>query len=135
LISLLKFLGDPFPWRLGLTVAEDAYHEKIDQGDESFASATPSVVSHATLYNVIRACHAAWQVASSAALAVTPEHRQELERIARSGKTEQRMAARIVVGAADGKSNNALAKELKTSRPTVLDLAAALCRRWGQSSL
>jgi transposase len=57
------------------------------------------------------------------ALAVTPEHRQELERIARSGKTEQRIAlrARIVLGAADGKSNNALAKEFKTSRPTVLD--------------
>jgi DNA-binding CsgD family transcriptional regulator len=41
----------------------------------------------------------------------------------RSGKTEQRLGlrARIVLGAADGKSNNALAKELKTSRPTVLD--------------
>ena len=61
--------------------------------------------------------------ASSAALAITPEHRQELERIARSGKTEQRIAlrARIVLAAADGKSNNALAKELKTSRPTVID--------------
>jgi len=47
----------------------------------------------------------------------------ELERIVRSGKTEQRIGlrARIVLGAADGKSNNALAKELKTSRPTVLD--------------
>ena len=47
----------------------------------------------------------------------------ELERIIRSGKTEQRLGlrARIVLGAADGKSNNALAKELKTSRPTVLD--------------
>jgi hypothetical protein len=41
----------------------------------------------------------------------------------RSGKTEQRIGLRvpIVLGAADGKSNNALAKELKTSRPTVLD--------------
>src|SRR6202140_1600176 len=60
---------------------------------------------------------------SSSALAATPESRQELERIARSGKTEQRIAlrARIVLGAADGKSNNALAKELKTSRPTVID--------------
>jgi transposase len=59
---------------------------------------------------------------SSAALAITPENRLELERIMRSGKTEQRIAlrARIVLGAADGKSNNALAKELKTSRPTVL---------------
>ena len=60
---------------------------------------------------------------SSSALAATPESRQELERIARSGKTEQRVAlrARIVLGAADGKSNNALARELGTSRPTVLD--------------
>ena len=61
--------------------------------------------------------------ASSAALAVTPENRKELERIVRSGKTEQRIAlrARIVLGAAAGKSNKALARELKTSRPTVLD--------------
>jgi Winged helix-turn helix len=60
---------------------------------------------------------------SSAALVITPESRLELERIVRSGKTEQRIGlrARIVLGAADGKSNNALAKELKTSRPTVLD--------------
>lgn len=60
---------------------------------------------------------------SSSALAITPESRLELERIVRSGKTEQRIGlrARIVLGAADGKSNNALAKELKTSRPTVLD--------------
>ena len=56
-------------------------------------------------------------------MAITPESRLELERIVRSGKTEQRIGlrARIVLGAADGKSNNALAKELKTSRPTVLD--------------
>jgi DNA-binding CsgD family transcriptional regulator len=61
--------------------------------------------------------------ASSAPLAVTPEARQELERIVRSGKTEQRISlrARIILGAADGKSNNLLATELKTSRPTVLD--------------
>ncbi len=47
---------------------------------------------------------------SSAALAVTPENRRELERIVRSGKTEQRIAlrARIVLGAAAGKSNNTL---------------------------
>ena len=39
------------------------------------------------------------------------------------GKTEQRIGAAGagLLGAADGKSNNALAKELKTSRPTVLD--------------
>jgi transposase len=60
---------------------------------------------------------------SSAALAITSESRQQLEQIARSGKTEQRIAlrARIVLGAADGRSNNALAEELKTSRPTVID--------------
>ena len=64
--------------------------------------------------------------ASNAALAVSPENRVELERIVRSGKTEQRIAlrARIVLGAAEGKSNNALAKELKTSRPTVIDWRA-----------
>ncbi|MGI8569911.1 MAG: IS630 family transposase, partial [Methylocella sp.] len=46
-----------------------------------------------------------------------------MARLVRAGKTEQRIAlrARIVLGAAEGKSNNALAKELKTSRPTVLD--------------
>lgn len=62
-----------------------------------------------------------WQ--SSAALAISPEDRQELERIVRSGKTERRIAfrARIILGAAEGTSNNALAKELAISRPTVLD--------------
>lgn len=60
---------------------------------------------------------------SSAALAVTSENRRELERLVRSGRTEQRIAlrARIILGAAEGKSNNALAKELTTSRPTVLE--------------
>jgi hypothetical protein len=45
----------------------------------------------------------------SAALAITAETRLELERIFRSGKTEQRLArrARVVLGAADGKSTNA----------------------------
>jgi transposase len=63
---------------------------------------------------------------SSAALAVMPEDRQALERIVRSGRSEQRHAlrARVILGAADGKSNNALAKELGTSRPTVLDWRA-----------
>ena len=60
---------------------------------------------------------------SRTALVLTPEHRQDLERLVRSGTTAQRIAlrARIVLGAADGQSNNALAKALKTSRPTVLD--------------
>src|ERR1017187_5041516 len=60
---------------------------------------------------------------ASAALTITSDSRQQLEQIVRSGKTEQRIAlrARIVLGAADGRSNNALAEELKTSRPTVID--------------
>src|SRR6202049_1588311 len=60
---------------------------------------------------------------SRAALARRPGINRKLERIVRSGQTEQRMAlrARIVLGAAGGKSNNALAKELETSRPTVID--------------
>jgi transposase len=60
---------------------------------------------------------------SGAALQITLEDRGILERLVRSGKTEQRIArrARIVLGTADGQSNNALAKELKTSRPTVID--------------
>ena len=74
--------------------------------------------------------------ASSAPLAVTPEARQELERIVRSGKTEQRISlrARIILGAADGKSNNLLATELKTSRPTVLDWRRRFAERRCQSS-
>ena len=60
---------------------------------------------------------------SSAALTVTPEDRRILTGLVRAGKTEQRIAlrARIVLGASEGKSNNALARELKTTRPTVLD--------------
>jgi transposase len=60
---------------------------------------------------------------SSAALTVTPEAKAALAGLVRSGKTEQRVAlrARIILGAAQGKSHNALAKELGTSRPTVID--------------
>ncbi|MGH6853153.1 MAG: helix-turn-helix domain-containing protein, partial [Methylocella sp.] len=60
---------------------------------------------------------------STAALGITPEIRRELERIIRSGKTEQRVVlrARIILGAAVGTSNNALASALGTSRPTVLN--------------
>ncbi len=51
---------------------------------------------------------------TSAALAVAPEDRRELERIVRSGKTERRVVlrARIVLGAAAGKSNAAQGWEL-----------------------
>jgi transposase len=64
--------------------------------------------------------------ASSTALAITAEDKAELERLVRSGRTEQRHAlrARIILGAAEGRSNNALAKELKTSRPTIVDWRA-----------
>ena len=69
--------------------------------------------------------------ASSTALAITAEAKAELERIGRSGRTEQRHAlrARIILGAAEGRFNNALAKELKTSRPTVVDWRAVCGRR------
>ena len=65
--------------------------------------------------------HVMWN--SSAALAVTPEDKEELERLVRSGKTEQRVAfrARIILGAASGTSNHALAATLNTSRPTIIE--------------
>lgn len=61
--------------------------------------------------------------ACSAALAIAAKDKAELERLIRSGKTEQRVAfrARIVLGAASGKSNHALAGELETSRPTIIE--------------
>jgi transposase len=48
--------------------------------------------------------------------------RKRLEHLARSGKTAQKIAlrARIVVLAGRGRANNAIAKELRVSRPTVL---------------
>src|SRR5499427_5226309 len=63
---------------------------------------------------------------SSTALAITAEDKAELGRIACSGRTEQRHAlrARIILGAAEGRSNNALAKKLKASRPMILDWRA-----------
>ena len=59
----------------------------------------------------------------SAALRVAPEDRAKLERLIRSGKTEQRVAFRnrIVLQAAEGWSNSAIARALGTSRPTVID--------------
>jgi transposase len=57
------------------------------------------------------------------ALAVTPEDKAELERLVRSGKTEQRVAfrSRIILKAAEGLPNRTIARELGTSRPTVID--------------
>jgi transposase len=48
--------------------------------------------------------------------------REQLEALVTAGKTPQKVAlrARIVLGAAAGKANHALARELGTSRPTVL---------------
>jgi len=59
----------------------------------------------------------------SAALAVTAEDKEQLERLARSGKTEQRVAlrSRIVLKAAEGLPNKTIAEALGTSRPTVID--------------
>jgi len=58
-----------------------------------------------------------------AALVVTPEDRAALERLVRSGKTQQRVAfrSRIVLKAADGLANTHIARDLGTSRPTVMD--------------
>lgn len=62
-------------------------------------------------------------VASCAALSVSSEDRETLERWVRCGKTEQRVAfrAKIILKAAEGLSNHAIAKALSTSRPTVID--------------
>jgi transposase len=59
----------------------------------------------------------------SAALNVTAEDRAELERLVRSGKTQQRIAlrSRIVLKAAEGMSNTEIARVLGTSRPTVTE--------------
>lgn len=55
-------------------------------------------------------------------LDATEQQRQELVTWVRSGTTQQRVAFRchIVLRALAGKSNNAIAKELDTSRPTVI---------------
>jgi transposase len=62
-------------------------------------------------------------VARSAAISIRSEDRKTLERWVRSGRTEQRVAfrAKIILKAADGLSNYAIARELSTSRPTVID--------------
>ncbi len=59
---------------------------------------------------------------AAAALAVGDEDRELLSALARGGNTPQKLAlrARIVLGAAEGRANHALAQELGVSRPTVL---------------
>ena len=56
------------------------------------------------------------------ALRVSRDDREWLEALVRSGKTPQRVALRahLILRAAAGRSNHALAKELGISRPTVL---------------
>jgi len=56
------------------------------------------------------------------ALRVSREDQEWLEALVRGGKTPQRVAlrARLVLGAAEGRPNHALANELGISRPTVL---------------
>ena len=59
---------------------------------------------------------------SATALAVSPAQRAVLEKIVRGKNTQQKLVMRsnIVLKASEGTANNAIAKELKTSRPTVL---------------
>lgn len=58
----------------------------------------------------------------AAALSLDQNQRKRLEALTRSGKTAQKIAlrARIVLLAAAGRPNLAIARELHTSRPTVL---------------
>jgi len=61
-----------------------------------------------------------WKKANN--LEATAEQKAQLMQWVRSGTTQQRIAfrCRIVLAAIAGKSNNAIAIELKTSRPTVI---------------
>ncbi len=72
----------------------------------------------------------------SKALKMTEEHRRTLEAWVRAKRTPQRtvLRARICLLAAEGRSNNAIAQELKTSRPTVLQWRARFAER-GPSGL
>ena len=55
-------------------------------------------------------------------LAITKQVRRAVQKLASGRNTAQKVVlrAKIVLGAADGTANNALAKKLGTSRPTVL---------------
>lgn len=60
--------------------------------------------------------------APAEALALSEEEVAELERLIRALKTPQKVVlrARVALEAAKGRSNNAIAKELGASRPTVI---------------
>src|SRR3972149_656428 len=72
----------------------------------------------------------------SDALQMTEEERKILETWVRAKTSPQRtvLRARICLLAAEGRSNNAIAQELKTSRPTVLQWRARVTKR-GPSGL
>ena len=59
---------------------------------------------------------------SAERLSITKKDREALQKLANGRNTAQKVVlrAKIVLGAAEGLSNNALAKKLGTSRPTVL---------------
>jgi transposase len=56
------------------------------------------------------------------ALTISPDQHAILEQLVRAGSTPQKLVERsqIILSAAEGMANNAIAKILKTSRPTVL---------------
>ena len=60
--------------------------------------------------------------AQAEALVLSDEQRQELRRLIRAPKTAQKVVlrAKVALAAAEGRSNNAIAKELGVSRPTVI---------------
>jgi transposase len=60
--------------------------------------------------------------ASAAALTLTPDQREQLEALVRSGLTPQRVASkcRVVLLASQGVANHAIAQQIGFSRPTVI---------------
>jgi transposase len=58
----------------------------------------------------------------AAALTISRDDKERLHQLIRAGKTPQKVAlrARIILAAAEGQPNNAIAKTLKITRPTVL---------------
>src|SRR5215469_5186832 len=64
-----------------------------------------------------------------APLVLTEDERVVLERWSRHGRTAQSLALRskIVLGCADGKTNNDVARQLGTSPQTVCKMGSSLC--------